>query len=1284
MADSGTLNGIQTTKKYFVLLFATVLFFVGVLRAEEAAPAPRLVIEPGTRKTLPPGRLDMVYSLDVPTPHTPWGRPYSRGPIQVWILSPIVPNGDTVGLLQRFDFNYDIVSCDASWEMNTWGMGDAYYKRSKKQQNGRALELKYATEDLTSDKRYDVMILPAVIGWNTYPEEMRKAIVRRVEEGAGLVLITPQDCKEKPDKPESLKLVPLAPDDIALPRLSPIGGASQIIYHWYGDWDRNPGQQPPATWKVKPGQAQHPIVRGLCWEEMPFATAVSTQDFKTVAEGATVIAEANGTPTLAVRQVGKGRVVAINWGCGRHGAALTPVEDESKCPTWDYWEQVYNLLGRACLWAAGQEPEVNITFGKYADGKLVMETDNGAERLFCGFRIIVKDERGRVLDDHTVEAAVGSRVVQHEVKLKDLPGGTNHVEVMVLDGLGRHCGWGATQIVVPKLAEITALTVSPEAVKNGEEITGEVILKGQGEGKVLIELRDPYDRVLARQEEAAKLTGAGTTGGAEIKVPYRFKVDNVISLVVFVRAQATLGGKVVSEKDSSEVVVTPSEPKFADYEVIPWGFSARRDLWAVKAEQYRKFNATANSAASPQAARAGFITKGHAEPEVYTLGVYWYADERQRLLKTWDAFKKSSDKSTLTRLVCLSDPQTLKNVEDTVRKKVAAQRKYNPGTYYIGDESSVTSYALEMELDFCPKALDDFRNWCKERYGAIEKLNAKWQTEFKDFAEIMPFVIQEVTKDPKKAVGWSEHRTFMEERYERVLEVIRKAGKEEDPNAEFELTGTQSATSFNGIDWARHTRHVKRFVPYNINFAYDQLRCFNPGVRMAALTGYGSSGPGVKLSLWNQALHGLLSANIFWEWSLVNADLTLSKDAVDIGEVFGELRGKGIGRLIGTTTWVASPVAIYYSQPSIHAARIEERESVCHNCRNAWCQAVRDLGLQFDMLSYRQVEDGRWLERPPKVLVLPAALAVSPREAAHLIQYVENGGTVVADIDPGLCDDRCDFRENKLLEKLFGDGKKALTQSVGKGQAVLLGEDIAGYGKKRGDKIGVEIRERVSKLLAGAGAAPTVAVTVDGQPLARAETVVMENGPWKLLGILKENQTGLRRTTPDGVEYFDPVPEGQRIPSEKIKATLPSAYHIYDVRTGKYHGQTAVIEDELAVAETKLYSLLPYQVKALKLTTADQWAPGANIHIAAELEIARREREQAQALPVGQHVFNVRVFAAAPAGAAARELRYYARNLPADQGRVSFVLPVELNATSRFKVVVTDVASGVSGVLEVK
>ena len=1219
----------------------------------DSQPSPTSLPASKPARTLPPGRLDMVYSLDANLPHTPWAKPYARGPVKAWILSPIVPTGDTISLLKRFDLDYDIVSCDMSWEMNTWGLGDAYGKRSNKDAKGRALELGYATEDLTSNKHYDVMILPTVIGWNSYPEKMRQAIAKRVRDGAGLVLISPQDCKEQPA------------DTIVLPELSPLLGATPVEYHWYGDWDKLASRKDPAPWKVVAGQEKHPIVSGVCWESMPMGTAVALHDFKKVADGATLLVEAGGTPVLATRQVGAGRVVAINWYAGRHSSGLTPEEDAAKCPSWDYWEQFYNLLGRATLWAAGKEPEGHVTIGEVRDGKAPVDVDLVTAISKAQLRLIVKDGRGRVVSDRTTPAALGAGKTTVPLTVGPLPGGTNHLEVIVSSARGS-VAWAARQVTVPKLAEIAEVSVTPDAVANGQELSGVVKLTGKlPVGNLKIELRDPFGRVLAARDEPAKLDG-------DASVPFRFKVENVVSLVLFVRATLTQDQATLGEKDSVDCVVTPSEPRFADYEVIPWGFTARRDLWGAKADAYRQFHATGNSQASPQTTRAGFVVKGHAEPPTHTLGIYWFDPGRERLVNLWKEFKDKGDKSTLTREVCLSDPATLKAAEDAVRAKVKAQKKYNPGIYYIGDESSVSAYSMEVELDFCPKALDDFRGWLKARYGTIEKLNVQWQTPYKDFAEIIPFTILEVEKDAAKAVGWSEHRTFMEERYEDVLKLIRKVGKEEDPNAEFELTGTQSATSFDGIDWARHTRHVKRFVPYNINFAYDQLRCFNPGVKMSALTGYGSRGSGVKLSLWSQAMHGLLSANIFWEWSLVNPDFSLSANARDIGETFAELRGKGIGRLIGTAHWVKSPVAIYYSQPSIHAARVQKREAICHEARNAWCQVTRDLGLQFDMLSYFQVEEGTWLQDPPKVLVLPAALAVSPAEAKNLVQYVENGGTLVADMPPGLCDDRCDFRQDKLLAKLFGDGKTPGVREVGKGKAILLEKDFRDYVKQRAAKRGAEVRAQAGTVFADAGAQGAIPVRVGGRMLDQAETVVLQNGSWKMLGILKENVTGIRRTSEDGVEYFEPLKEGQTVPSERISAALGGKFHVYNVRTGQYLGRSDTITDDLDSAETKLYALLPYQVKGMSLKTDGKFAPGALLRVQASLVT-----ESGAAM--AQHVFNVRAF-----DRDGKELHYYARNLVTDSGRADLAFPVELNPKGPFRIVVTDVLTGISATYEFK
>nr|MBA3709204.1 beta-galactosidase [Planctomycetota bacterium] len=1195
-------------------------------------------------KKLPAGRADILYTLDAPIPCTAWAKPYYRGTIKAWILGPMVPQGDTIHLLKRFDIDYDIVSCDWSWEMNTWGMGDFYGGRSGKAENGRDREFGYATEDLTSDRPYDVMIIPTFIGWNQYPERMRQAIVRRVEAGAGLVLINPQDCAEKPA------------DAIALPALSPFTGASPTKYHWYGDWQRAEGAQGPQPWTVVAGQERHPILSGVCWSSMPLATAVATQNHQ-LAQGATALVMSGSTPVIAERPVGKGRVVGINWHSG-NGATLTPIPDEAACPSWDYWEQFYNLLGRAVLYAADRSPGIDVAVGALTGQTVAISIDNRVRALDAVMQVVVKDERGIASVTRQVPVKLPKGASTQSVDLGRLPGGTDTIEAVVMSGSNR-IGWGAAQATVPRPGQITAVTAATDTVKNGGKISGEAVLSGKTAGTVRIELRDPHGRILARSETPSQVDG-------EAKVPFAFTVDHALSLVVSVRALLVVDGVTASEKQSADIVVTPDEPSFTDYEVIPWRFDCRRTNVVAKTAAFRRFNATASDSPNPDVFRAGLIVKGEASPPQRTLGVYFYDNEKGRLEGLWSAYKENGDKSKLVRQVCLADPEILAGIDAEVRKKVISQRKMNPGTYLIGDESSLTCYTLEADLDFNPKSVEAFRAWLAKRYPDIAALNAKWQTTFKDVAEIVPVTIIEVEKDAAKACGWAEHRTFMEEQYERVLERMRAIARAEDPNAELELSGTQATTSFNGMDWARVTRHVKRYVPYNINFMYDQLRSFNPGVRSAALTGYGSVGDGVKNSLWNQAFHGLLSANIFWEWSLVDADLTTSQNAEDIGEVFRELRGRGIGRMIGATTWSRSPVAIAYSIASIHAARIQKREGVPADCRNAWCQATRDLGLQFDMLSYSSIEQGDWLKSPPQVLVLPALLAPSESEAARIIAYVDAGGTVIADIDPGVCDERCDFRANQLLSKLFGDGKTAGTKTVGKGRAILLARSIADYPGLRGKKEGVERLAGIAKLYADAGVKPTVPITADGKPLSRAETIVMERGPWKALAILKENLAGVRKTTADGVEYFEPLPAGQKPPAEKITATLPAAAHVYDVRARRYLGKLTTITDELHSAEAKLYALLPYQVTGLTVSTGDAFKAGATLRCEVAVTTVGGE--------AGDHVLNVRAL-----GADGVELPWYARNILATKGKATLVLPVELNPAGPFILVVTDVLSGVQG-----
>ena len=67
-------------------------------------------------------------------------------------------------------------------------------------------------------------------------------------------------------------------------------------------------------------------------------------------------------------------------------------------------------------------------------------------------------------------------------------------------------------------------------------------------------------------------------------------------------------------------------------------------------------------------------------------------------------------------------------------------------------------------------------------------------------------------------------------------------------------------------------------------------------------------------------------------------------------------------------------IAVHYSQASVHAGTLMGRR--VSTVQWGFARLVEDLGLQYDMLSYDEIEKGRLSEY--KVLLMPASSAISP------------------------------------------------------------------------------------------------------------------------------------------------------------------------------------------------------------------------------------------------------------------------------------------------------------------
>ena len=140
------------------------------------------------------GRWDINYSMEVVTPHIPWARPLKGGPIKVFAIADVADGRGIVELAQRLELDFKATTIGSSPGINKWGFGDFYEQRSgggEFWEHAYSLVHAYLADDLIHGPHYDVILWPAIRPWESYPEEVRQALRRRVEEGAGLVLFQP-------------------------------------------------------------------------------------------------------------------------------------------------------------------------------------------------------------------------------------------------------------------------------------------------------------------------------------------------------------------------------------------------------------------------------------------------------------------------------------------------------------------------------------------------------------------------------------------------------------------------------------------------------------------------------------------------------------------------------------------------------------------------------------------------------------------------------------------------------------------------------------------------------------------------------------------------------------------------------------------------------------------------------------------------------------------------------------------------------------------------------------
>ena len=306
------------------------------------------------------------------------------------------------------------------------------------------------------------------------------------------------------------------------------------------------------------------------------------------------------------------------------------------------------------------------------------------------------------------------------------------------------------------------------------------------------------------------------------------------------------------------------------------------------------------------------------------------------------------------------------------------------------------------------------------------------------------------------------------------------------------------------------------------------------------------------------------------------------------------------------------------------SASAEYEDDAIRTATRNFVRLLEHRGLQPRFVSSEAVGRGALRNGDYRILMLPDTIAMSSAEAKEISDFVEKGGIVVADREPGIFDEHGRRLAKSLLSEVFaGPPTGAVTSfAFGKGQAIY-----AVFTDDPGRAGGGHIAE----ILAAAGVQPRFRLArSDGGPAGDVETYIFENGPITIVALLRD------------------YPEPPAVPEpglEKIVLPLPQPFGIYDVRAKRALGRTDRLALELGPVEPVVLALTETPFASPSISGPPSARLGANAEFAIRTD-------PAAAVDV------VHIDTIDPEG---ETIAHYSENLLVTGGAASKVVPFALN-----------------------
>ena len=819
---------------------------------------------------------------------------------------------------------------------------------------------------------------------------------------------------------------------------------------------------------------------------------------------------------------------------------------------WSYEHRIdaeYALaeLVRAILAAANRLPQVAVTQEPPARWELPWTVADGQGVASWRF-----DVRGEARDltfawrlrrltgavcargEHRVVSARG--IVPVSMGLPSMGAGRHYLDVFVDGPAGRET-YAYVPIEVREQVAIE-LTEFPAAVREGDSaLSGRLSVTPGAPAAAALEVSvvDRLDRVLVRRRMAVP----------DEPVPVVLPCDSTWSLQNRIEAKVSLDGRLLAGAQRTFHVLPQSRSRF---HVIVQGTAegahghwVRNGLWRT--------GVTAVTAAD--------VAGSNLLAVPYTFGRGF----RGRVGRVaFDRFATRRDPQTgVMRPCCWNEAGTLREYVGHIRHHFDEGSVVPTLVYCMADDVPQSGCCLHAEC------LAAYRSWLREQYGGdLAALNEEWGSGYGRWNDVDVLEPGDVLESGARDLGfqarWADRRHFAYANFARaILGQQQRLARLYDPEA---LIGLPLG---DGVE-ADMDELAGRFAFSRAagRLEASLVRSVQPRRRFYTYRTEPTADPGRLIhQAWRQVLHGV---SCLW-WPLRPAPggtqgwLAGNSVAGPAGQALLEdavlpLR-RGLGDLLQQLPRQPCGIALYHSPPAASADQLAttSRFGSARDSHEAFARLVEDCGYTWEYLTRGQLLNGMLDRRGVRLLILAHHLPLGLDEAEAMDRFVQEGGTLLADLRPGVCSAHLRPVAHGPADAIFGiertgpgepvrvDGRVSATMAgapialdltdnrsdahvrstaaeaagrmagapvfiinrPGRGRAILLNFRLSRYPEVRQTAQGDGPRALIRELASASGVVPPLRVTAaDDRPLERCEVVSWSRGDVGVHGLLTD------------------------------------------------------------------------------------------------------------------------------------------------------------------------------------